>query len=117
MSNTKEYFNQLDATLGLKELDNETAAAIQGGYDLEVYRHANFVDRLGSFNYGSPGLSSNANDQISSFIINSGQWRFYEHANYRGASFVRGPGRWNVPSNFNDRISSIDQVGDGRGPS
>jgi len=117
MSNTKEYFNQLDTTLAVQELDNETAAALQGGHDLEVYRHANSVDRLGSANYGWPRLSSNANDQISSVKVNSGQWRFYEHADYQGASFVLGRGAWNVPSNFNDQISSIDQVGDGIGPS
>jgi len=110
MSNTKEYFNQLDATLAIEELDNETAAAIQGGHGLEVYRHANLGDHLGSFNYGSPGLSSNANDQISSVRVNSGQWRFYEHANYQGESFVLGTGTWNVPSNFNDRISSLRKV-------
>ena len=33
MLNTKENFNQLDATLAVKELDNETAATIQGGWD------------------------------------------------------------------------------------
>lgn len=115
----QEYFNQLDATLAVNELDNETAAAIQGGHDLEVYRHANYGDRMGSYNIGWSDLSSkaNANDQISSVIVNAGQWRFYEHANYQGASFVVGRGGWNVPSNFNDRISSIDQVGDGIGPS
>lgn len=117
MLNTKEYFNQIDTTLPVQEMDNETAAAIQGGYDLEVYRHANLKDRLGSANYGWSRLSSNANDQISSVRVNSGLWRFYEHANYKGASFVLGRGEWNVPSNFNDRISSIDQVGDGIGPS
>lgn len=117
MLSTKEHFNQLETTLAVKELDNETAATIQGGYALEVYIHINFRDRLGRANRGWSRLSSNANDQISSVKINSGRWRFYEHANYKGASFVRGPGRWNVPSNFNDRISSIERIGDGIGPS
>ncbi|MCC5648384.1 hypothetical protein LC609_00770 [Nostoc sp. XA013] len=42
MLNTKEYFNQLESTLAVKELDNETAAAIQGGAALELYKDTVF---------------------------------------------------------------------------
>jgi hypothetical protein len=103
MLNTK----QVEATLAVKELDNEVAAAIQGGYDLTLYRHINGRDWLGSFNTRRPVLSSNANDQISSVHVNDGGWRFYEHANYRGNFWdVTTRGLHNVPSWFNDRISS-----------
>lgn len=111
MLSTKENFNQLETTLCVQELDNETAATIQGGWALEVYRHANLTDKLGSFNQRSPGLSSNSNDQISGFNINAGTWRFYEHANYKGAYLELGPGRWHLAGHsFNDRISSLKRV-------
>jgi hypothetical protein len=103
MLNTK----QVEATLAVEELDNEVAAAIQGGYDLQVYRHANGNDWLGSFDTSLSALSSNANDQISSVHVTKGGWRFYEHANYGGNYWdVTNQGLHNVPSWFNDRISS-----------
>jgi len=104
MLNTK----QVEATLAVEELDNEVAAAIQGGYDLQVYRHANGRDLLGDLNTSRSSLSSNANDQISSVRVNAGRWRFYEHANYTGQAWEAPVGRLsNVPAWFNDKISSI----------
>src|SRR4028118_781092 len=103
MLNTK----QVEATLAVEELDNEAAAAIQGGYDLQVYRHANGIDMLGDFSTSRSFLSSNANDQISSIRVKAGTWRFYEHADYGGRVWdVIAPGLRNVPSWFNDTISS-----------
>lgn len=111
MLNTKEHFEQLETTLAVKELDDEAAAAIQGGWDLQVYRHANLVDKLGSFNFGKSRLSSNADDQITSFRINAGRWRFYTGANYTGRFFTWDKkGDWNVAASFNDVISSIRRV-------
>lgn len=107
MLNTKEHFYQLDA-IAVTELDNETAAAIQGGAALEVFRDINLIDRVGSFNVRSPQVK--ANDQISSLRINAGTWRFYEDANYKGASFDIGPGAWNLTASWNDRISSLKRI-------
>jgi hypothetical protein len=111
MLNTK----QVEATLAVEELDNEVAAAIQGGrqYALEVYRHANGNDndRLGRFDTKLSALSSNANDQISSIRVNAGRWMFYEDANYQGRSFeLKTPGLYNLPSGFNDTISSWERL-------
>lgn len=101
----KQLFEGIPA---VKELDDEVAAAIQGGYDLEVYRHANQKDWLGGFNFGTDGLSSNANNQISSIKVNAGRWKFFDWSNYLGQSWtVSGPGTYNVPEWFNDRITSI----------
>jgi hypothetical protein len=115
MLDTKKYFNQLDATLFVKELDNEKAAAIQGGYELQVYRDFGGNDLLGSFNYGKSKLSSDANNQISSVRINSGTWRFYNYPYYNklGGYIDLGPNKpgevWNLPG-FNEKISSIKQI-------
>ena len=108
MSNTKQNFNQLDATLAVKELDNEAAAAIQGGDALELYGDS-FLrsdSYLGGFNFGGKTkLSSKANDKISSIKINEGLWRFYEHENYGGASIELKPGTYNDLHYFNLRYS------------
>jgi hypothetical protein len=107
MLNTK----QVEATLAVEELDNEVAAAIQGGYDMEVYRHIGGRDRLGSFNFGRDVLSSDANNQISSVLVNAGRWRFFEYPNYLGRFWtVTTRGRHDVPSWFNDKISSIRRI-------
>ncbi len=53
------------------------------------------------------------NDRISSIIVVSGTWRFYEHSNYGGASWELGPGYYpnlgtvNIP---NDTISSFRPI-------
>ena len=81
---------------------------MQGGYDLQVYRHANQKDPLGEFNFGKDSLSSNADNQISSITINAGRWRLYKLENYFGryVEYTK-PGKYNIPSSFNDSISSI----------
>ena len=111
MLNTKEYFNQLDA-IAVTELDNETSATIQGGYNLQLFNGDDVkTGLLGSFNSGGkPRLI--ANDQISSILVNSGQWRFYEHADYKGAAFTVGKGRWTLKNHsLNNKISSFQKVG------
>jgi hypothetical protein len=107
MLNTK----QVEATLAVEELDNEVAAGIQGGYDMKVYRHVNSGDWLGSFNFGKDVLSSDANNQISSVLVNAGRWRFFEYPNYLGRFWtVTTQGEHNVPSWLNDKISSIRRI-------
>ena len=107
MLNTK----QLEATLAVNELDNQTAAAIQGGAALTVYRHANLQDKLGEFNGGGlRTLSSNANNQISSVEITAGKWNFYDLPHYLGRSLQLGVGKWNIVG-LNDKISSFKRVG------
>jgi hypothetical protein len=107
MLNTKE----VEATLAVEELDNEVAAAIQGGCDLQIYKHANGIDWLNDIDESRTSLSSNANDKISSVRVGVGRWIFYEHANYGGRSWEAPRGKLsNVPSWFNDKISSIRRI-------
>lgn len=48
------------------------------------------------------------NDQISSIIVVSGVWEFFEHKDFGGAKWTYGPGYYpNVP---NDIISSFRGV-------
>jgi hypothetical protein len=122
MSNTKQNFNQLDATLAVKELDNETAAAIQGGAALELYGKTGAFgasDSLGSFNVGGRAtLSSRADNQISSVLIKDGTWKFYEDANYKGKSITFTRGRYDLvlyplgflSSSWDNQISSFKRI-------
>ncbi|MFN6527829.1 beta/gamma crystallin-related protein [Nostoc sp. ChiSLP03a] len=120
MLNTKEHFNQLDA-IAVTELDNETAAAIQGGAALELYKDTGVLGAsglLGSFNIGGRAtLSSRANDEISSVLIKDGEWEFYEDANYKGRSITFTRGRYDLVlyplgfgSSWNDKISSFKRI-------
>lgn len=104
----EQLFTELTGIAGVEELSNETAAAIQGGWDLEVYRDYNLKDRVGSFNVRSPQVK--ANNQISSVKINAGVWRFYDLPNYRGNFLDLGPGTHNLVGFTNDGISSLKQI-------
>ena len=114
MLTTKKYFNQLDATLAVNELDNQTAAAIQGGAAMTLYRHANLTgDILAAFDGGGVRtMSSNANNQASSVRITEGKWRFYDlpYWNPLGRSVELGVGVWNFVG-LNDKISSLRRIG------
>lgn len=108
MLNTKENFNQLDATLAVKELDNETAATIQGGWDLIAYNGFNGKGTvLGKFNFGDSKLSEKGNNKISSVRINAGRWRFSDGFYGLGKSeTITKKGLWNF-NDLNNKISSL----------
>lgn len=112
MSTINNQVKALNNIADVQDLSSETAAAVQGGADLEVYRHANGAGWLGGFNFGKDKLSSDANDQISSVRVNAGRWILFQNSNYNvpipGLSWVvSGKGLHNVPSWFNDKTSSI----------
>lgn len=119
MLNTKEHFDRLDTTLAVQEINNDTAAAIQGGYNMQVFDNSNFTSLLGSFNYGGKKNLIH-NDQISSIVISKGKWRFYRDANYKGPAYTLGPLPNGKPAYYklgpgskylNNQISSFLQVG------
>jgi hypothetical protein len=72
---------------------------------------ANFRTNL-DINY----VGDDWNDQISSIVVVSGTWQFFEHANYGGAaSNLLGPGYYSFVENSdvniaNDSISSFKIV-------
>ena len=82
---------------------------------MQVYRNDGYNDRLGSFNFGGKSrLSSNANNQISSIIVNSGRWQFCTGVNYTGSCRTLGRGGYPNPRTIglpNDSISSFRKVG------
>ena len=52
------------------------------------------------------------NDNISSFTVVRGRWRLFRDPGFRDAiPRSYGPGVYNVPSGFNDQISSIRRAG------
>jgi Beta/Gamma crystallin len=57
------------------------------------------------------------NDKVSSFVIVSGQWKFFQNLNYdvqMGYTTTLGPGVYNYVGTFgigNDQISSLCAVG------
>ena len=119
----EQLFTELTGIAGVQELDNEAAAAIQGGDALELYNDTGVFGAsglLGEFNRGGKAkLSSKANDKISSIVIHDGRWRFYEHENYGGASIEFGSGRYDLPlyvlrynpfTTWNDQISSFKRI-------
>ncbi|MEH2389051.1 MAG: hypothetical protein V7K14_25420 [Nostoc sp.] len=109
MLNTKEHLNQLDA-IAVTELDNETAAAIGGGYNIEFYDTNNYKELLGSFNNsGKPVLINN--DKISSIIVRGGKWRLYADAYYQGFAKTYGKGKYVLPAGLNNKVSSFIRVG------
>jgi len=71
-----------------------------------LHRHIFGMDR----NLNHPDDRS-MNDQMSSFVVVSGKWKFYKHAGFRGGySGVYGPGAYNWVGSVglpNDQISSM----------
>ncbi|MFB2879431.1 beta/gamma crystallin-related protein [Floridanema aerugineum] len=106
-------------TFAFTELDNETSATIQGGWNMQVFDNDDFTGLLGSFNYGGKRQLIH-NDQISSIIIRSGQWRFYKDRDFKGAAYTLGSLANGQPAYYklgpgtqylNNQISSFQQVG------
>ena len=64
---------------------------------MTVYQDANFVNTdYWGFNvppgWGWSYVGDDWNDKISSVVITSGTWQFFEHAGFGGASTIVGPG-------------------------
>ena len=116
MTNTnKKQFN-LNSIDFVQDVTSETAALYSGGLAF-VYKDSNLrgprkaVAAPGTKNIGfSSGQRNGFNDEISSIEIESGRWRFYEHANFQGRSFIVGPGKYNLRPSFNDEISSLRPI-------
>lgn len=129
MSNTKEYFKQLDA-IAVKELDDEVAATCSGGAlttkgvapnaDVTLWEDGPFDNRgdtlsLAGFRVGE-GISNLGffNDKTSSIRINRGIWAFYKNDRYQKQLAVLRPGSYPVPSRQgipNDSLTSLKRIG------
>lgn len=81
--------------------------------EVVIYEHIDFggVSERTNLNYYYVG--DYWNDRVSSIVIPSGIWRFYQHWHYEGAWWELGPGyyRWVEEANIpNDIISSFKCV-------
>lgn len=137
MSKTNNQSNCLDKIDFVQDITPKNAANYSGGVSLEgaqevarglfingsdpdiiVFQDANEGGRtlevnaarnrgIGNFD-AVPGFGSLLDNQISSFTIRRGQWRFFTDKFYGGRASTRiGPGTYNLSSNWNDRISSF----------
>ncbi|MFP5390495.1 MAG: beta/gamma crystallin family protein [Gammaproteobacteria bacterium] len=55
------------------------------------------------------------NDRASSLVVRSGRWELCEHADFRGECITLGPGEYADLNRLGDRLSSLREVGGGRG--
>lgn len=114
MSNINNKTQDLFALDIIQDLDNESAAAIQGGAAVELFNDSNFRKPIVKTNRGTRNVGERANDRTTSIIINSGKWRFYTDSNFRGVSTDLGRGRYaniglgRIP---NDSITSFKRIG------
>jgi Beta/Gamma crystallin len=113
MSNMNSQTQSLSNLIGVQDLPNEVAAAIQGGASMELYETPDKKNRLGSFNFGRvPRLSENADNKISSIAISEGEWIFYKDPDFKGAS-LRLPKAdyWTLKgAKFNDGTSADNAI-------
>lgn len=88
------------------ELAADKASAALRLPEIIIYEHINFGGRWARTNLNWYYVGRFWNDRISSIIVVSGTWRFYEHWHYEGRYFTRGPGYYSrLP--MNDVISSF----------
>jgi len=83
--------------------------------EVVVYWDINFGGADWRTNLDWSYVGDNWNDQISSVIVISGTWQFFENSNYGGAAVTVGPGYYSFVENpafnmANDSISSFRVV-------
>ena len=74
--------------------------------EVVVYEHARYGGVEWRTNLNHPYVGDWWNDKISSIIVVSGAWRFFEHANYGGAYWDLGPGYYASLTLASDRGSN-----------
>ena len=92
-SNGNVYSDQRDG--GAVELFTERG---YGGQRLPVSSEIRSLDEV------------NFNDRTGSLVIQSGQWEFCEHSEFRGQCAVYGPGRYDRLGPLHNAISSLRRV-------
>lgn len=102
------------ANLGARSSDAQRNAQLP---EVVVYEHDDFQGFEFRTNLDILFVGDDMNDQISSIIVVSGVWEFFEHRDFQGASCRLGPGYYgSVELNcgphgvHNDTISSFRVV-------
>ncbi|MBT0027690.1 beta/gamma crystallin family protein [Vibrio alginolyticus] len=90
----------------------ENDVSFLGGHmpEIVIYEHIDFGGANARTNLAWKYVGTYWNDKISSIVIVSGLWDFYEHINYGGRKWTLGPGyyRWVADKGIpNDTISSF----------
>ncbi|WP_414585621.1 beta/gamma crystallin-related protein [Scytonema sp. PCC 10023] len=112
MSNINNQTQDLYSIDAVQDLSHETAAAVSGGAALEVYDDSDFSNLLLQTNDGTPYVGDDANDRISSIVVNEGLWRFYTDPQFQGDFADLGPGLYpNIGLGINDSITSFERIG------
>ncbi|MBN3944551.1 MAG: beta/gamma crystallin-related protein [Nostoc sp.] len=114
MSNINNQTQDFYSIEAVQDLSHESAAAISGGADLELFNDDNFGKPLVQTNEGTGNVGNDVNDRVTSIIVNAGVWRFWTDSQFRGVSADLGPGRYpNIGLGIlpNDSISSFERIG------
>lgn len=101
MLNNKENFNQIDATLAVKEIPDEAASTCSGGlapvslyadenYEGEEFKVWGNDDNLDDRKWG---VGKDFNNKTSSIIVRRGTWQIYSKDGYSGTSKTLYAGR------------------------
>jgi hypothetical protein len=97
--------------------DPRGGADQRGNYDqrsgsaVELYTGQGFAGMRVPVNDEIRSLTQiNLNDQVGSIVIQSGQWEFCQHAEFRGQCTVYGPGRYPRLGLMQNAISSVRRV-------
>ena len=83
---------------------------------ITLYEHADFKGREVTLQNSTPDLRqvNEFNDISSSVVVSGGQWKLWEHVNYKGKFYIVGPGRYNIDvireKIGNDLISSVEKL-------
>jgi hypothetical protein len=81
--------------------------------EVVVYEHKHYGGKVWRTNLGYLYVGGWWNDKISSIVVVSGVWKFFEHRDFKGKEWTLGPGyyRWvedvKIP---NDTISSFKPI-------
>jgi hypothetical protein len=113
-----------DEISSIRQVSGNTGYGQNNGYGgtgaVTLYQHIDFRGSSAQINGVVIDLSQQGfNDEASSIEVRSGRWEFCTDANFAGQCFVLGVGRHAVPSQFNDKISSVRPAGavmDNRNP-
>jgi hypothetical protein len=111
---------KLSLEVPTREESLEASVDVKSVPDCSVYEHVNFNTNPGDDDDGWSFRTSLAvtyigddwNDEISSIIVHSGTWRFYEDVDYGGAYIDLGPGYHNDlhAMGWGDKITSYKAI-------
>ena len=84
------------------------APAAASACDLTLYEHGNYRGESRHLTEDTPWVGDAWNDRVSSVVIRSGRWAFFQDPEYRGERLVLEPGRYStMVDRWDDVVSSL----------